>query len=769
MIFGIAVYSCLALVAGLQHCRTATSEDGDDAWKACYAGVLWLKSDGLRAHPDWYPNLSASWSTFEEIQFELYKKRECPLAPCPRVCGIPVSGDACQSAVNFAINEGIYSHPEWYPGLSSFSTRAEFHNHEYRAGVNCLAPLCPVACSTSTAGEACFGNVEWVMSEGILKNPEWYPMLNSSSTFEDVQSFLYQRGVNDGVCSSPPCTWTSTSMLDETITTTAATCADTDGWSNGHGYDCAAYASKWCLNGAAKTGSEWAMGKSFKYPENNCCACGKQTSAGTCQDTSVWNNLHGHNCASYASQWCQNGAAITGKEWALGESFNYPEKNCCVCGKETKVGICGDASDWSNGYGHNCASYASLWCHNGVARIGKEWTLGAKYNHPEQNCCACGKEGTPIATSTTTISPTTAAEPKASSTTSLINASPLDREEFVQKAFGAVHPGEELGLYVVGDSSVSWMTWPDQLHLMLRSLGYSLRRENHKLANINRPYLDRVPKCDDSAEFLALETPRISKVGWNSWGFAYEDTADCSPTADRFGFRTISGYQTRCSNGWGCNFGFMQTLVKPSEIAEEASRSDAVLLSNWVNDGKQQYADNYFCYNGITIDKVETTKISVSSVVKLIRAIHSKNPSVMVFVMAIYPDPIGYTKTYEATLPTVRAMNSAMKAGVEQEPNATFVDFTFPIGYDMFQPLALSEGHPNCRGDRVMATAALDALFDAGVLSKSFKLGDEQCLGSDNCSVLGPACCRRSALCRWLPGPGGATPGECVRYSAGRL
>ena len=43
------------------------------------------------------------------------------------------------------------------------------------------------ACFTATDGDACFGAVTWAMSEGVLTNPDWYPGLSASSTFEDFQ------------------------------------------------------------------------------------------------------------------------------------------------------------------------------------------------------------------------------------------------------------------------------------------------------------------------------------------------------------------------------------------------------------------------------------------------------------------------------------------------------------------------------------------------------------------------------------------------------
>ena len=52
---------------------------------------------------------------------------------------------------------------------------------------------------------------------------------------------------------------------------------------------------------------------------------------------------------------------------------------------------CLDSNSWSNGKGHGCDSYATTWCQNGGAKPGNEWTLGSKFNYPELNCCVCGK------------------------------------------------------------------------------------------------------------------------------------------------------------------------------------------------------------------------------------------------------------------------------------------------------------------------------------------------------------------------------------------
>ena len=49
-----------------------------------------------------------------------------------------------------------------------------------------------------------------------------------------------------------------------------------------------------------------------------------------------------------------------------------------------------DTENWDNNANRNCASYVtSGWCANGT--VLQAWTVTAQYNHPDQNCVACGK------------------------------------------------------------------------------------------------------------------------------------------------------------------------------------------------------------------------------------------------------------------------------------------------------------------------------------------------------------------------------------------
>merc|ERR1711972_15025 len=49
-------------------------------------------------------------------------------------------------------------------------------------------------------------------------------------------------------------------------------------------------------------------------------------------------------------------------------------------------GECVDTLGWTNGGGHACAVYEKDWCKDGSFR-----GIGVFHNHPDRNCCACGK------------------------------------------------------------------------------------------------------------------------------------------------------------------------------------------------------------------------------------------------------------------------------------------------------------------------------------------------------------------------------------------
>ena len=65
-------------------CRTATPDDH------CFANVQWAHLVGLQTHPEWYPTLSPSASTFEDVQRVLHSSpSEFAKYGCPEPCRPP--------------------------------------------------------------------------------------------------------------------------------------------------------------------------------------------------------------------------------------------------------------------------------------------------------------------------------------------------------------------------------------------------------------------------------------------------------------------------------------------------------------------------------------------------------------------------------------------------------------------------------------------------------------------------------------------------------
>ena len=115
----------------------------------------------------------------------------------------------------------------------------------------------------------------------------------------------------------------------------------------------------------------------------------------SCEDDALWKNPYGHDCAGYVEKgWCADGEAMPGQQWTLGAVYNHPEDHCCQCGKGRmgRAHNCVDQHEWKSSHGLSCTDYVNAgYCKNGDATL--EWAhlMGDGYNHPEENCCACGK------------------------------------------------------------------------------------------------------------------------------------------------------------------------------------------------------------------------------------------------------------------------------------------------------------------------------------------------------------------------------------------
>lgn len=117
-------------------CRTVV--EGEQ----CYTDVAWAMNHGIDMHPEWYTGLSSN-STQEEFQAFLSDKFECP-SPCG-LCHTAVVGEPCYEGVMWAREHGIRAHPEWYPDLTPSSTLEAFQEHLHQGRFT----SCPKPCAAA--------------------------------------------------------------------------------------------------------------------------------------------------------------------------------------------------------------------------------------------------------------------------------------------------------------------------------------------------------------------------------------------------------------------------------------------------------------------------------------------------------------------------------------------------------------------------------------------------------------------------------------------
>eukprot|EP00933_Yihiella_yeosuensis_P023953 TRINITY_DN18588_c0_g1_i1.p1 TRINITY_DN18588_c0_g1~~TRINITY_DN18588_c0_g1_i1.p1 ORF type:complete len:692 (+),score=81.73 TRINITY_DN18588_c0_g1_i1:91-2166(+) len=161
-----------------------------------------------------YPGTELADTSYADCDFDYGKFYKGPLST--RCVNAPSA--KCIEQIKWAKSDGIYAHPDWYPGLTSSSS-----DHDFQVVMgNTGKTACEVPCassspsssstpSSSTASSSselptpspptpardcgapspkCLEQIKWVKSEGIWAHPEWYPGINSRSSYDDIQRFL---------------------------------------------------------------------------------------------------------------------------------------------------------------------------------------------------------------------------------------------------------------------------------------------------------------------------------------------------------------------------------------------------------------------------------------------------------------------------------------------------------------------------------------------------------------------------------------------------
>lgn len=222
----------------------------------CFSAATWLKMEGFRLHPEWYPAYGES-SSFQDVQQMLFSlnKSDCP-KPCRSTttsaapanfvegqglttigddgwqvfngCRDASDGEYCYSSILWLAEKGMKKHPEWYPNLSFMSTFSEVQEELFRSNKSECTRPCLVesmaakkfrlakpesraakahaggaseSCENAAEESKCYVAVTHALKMGIKRHPEEYPYLPSRPDFRDVQENLHIRNKHE--CEMP--------------------------------------------------------------------------------------------------------------------------------------------------------------------------------------------------------------------------------------------------------------------------------------------------------------------------------------------------------------------------------------------------------------------------------------------------------------------------------------------------------------------------------------------------------------------------------------
>lgn len=116
-------------------------------------------------------------------------------------CHSALAGEVCFTKILNVISQGIPEHPEQYVGLSINSDLQDIQAFLHNRDPSLCPPPCE-SCYTAKEGDNCFQAVKYAMTQGIYAHPAWYPgALPKSSSFEEFQGVIHSQ--QSAVCPKP--------------------------------------------------------------------------------------------------------------------------------------------------------------------------------------------------------------------------------------------------------------------------------------------------------------------------------------------------------------------------------------------------------------------------------------------------------------------------------------------------------------------------------------------------------------------------------------
>mmetsp|Transcript_81568 Transcript_81568/g.197680 ORF Transcript_81568/g.197680 Transcript_81568/m.197680 type:complete len:420 (+) Transcript_81568:46-1305(+) len=153
-------------------------EDCHDASQGeeCWNEIEWARNQGIVEHADWYAGLTPS-SNVASFQAVVHQTS-------PDKCPKPCSSDVHEPSN--ATQPSPASEPEHAREPETISEREP-------AQQMATAPPSGDDCHDAVAGEACWQEVQWARSQGVHEHPDWYPGLGTSASVAAFQAVVHQK------------------------------------------------------------------------------------------------------------------------------------------------------------------------------------------------------------------------------------------------------------------------------------------------------------------------------------------------------------------------------------------------------------------------------------------------------------------------------------------------------------------------------------------------------------------------------------------------
>jgi len=197
----------------------------EEADRECDESLRFATKQGIFEHADWYEGLDENSPRSDFLKLLVRTRRggcdklctngEAPTTLSPKSTAEIQCEEAdqeCEESLHYAMQQGIFEHPDWYEGLDQNSQKGAFLELLARTHRGSCDRLCvdgqppPPPSKTrlrcEEAEQECEQALQYATQQGIFEHPDWYGGLAGDSTRKEFLEMLARthRGGCDRLC-----------------------------------------------------------------------------------------------------------------------------------------------------------------------------------------------------------------------------------------------------------------------------------------------------------------------------------------------------------------------------------------------------------------------------------------------------------------------------------------------------------------------------------------------------------------------------------------